>query len=83
MKSDVNVTVKVRLVSRYNSQDHEIRHRKWNMILDVLRSVNTFLYDLDLSMLNNEYRAICSRYMFQRSNPCIYLSNDLRLSHAV
>ena len=54
MESDVSVAVKVRLVSTYHSQDHETRHHKWNMIFNVLCSVITCSYDLDMSVLNNK-----------------------------
>ena len=53
------------------------------MVLDVLRSAITCPYDLDTSILNKEYRTLCNRYIFQRSNACIYLCDDLSLSDDV
>lgn len=81
--SDTNVAVKVRLVSTYRSEDREIKYHAWNMVLDVLRYVITCPYDFDMSVLNKEYRTLCGRYIFQRSNVCIYLCDDLSLSDNV
>ena len=53
------------------------------MVLDVLRSAITCPYDLDMSILNKEYRTLCDIYIFQRSRACIYLCDDLSLSDDV